>query len=52
MEGKRWAVYYVIWAVALSLMVGCDQSSEDFFDDMSELLKELLRIFLQWLLGD
>ena len=50
MNDKRWAVYYAIWAISLCFLVGCDQDAEDLMDDMAELVKELVRLLLQWLM--
>lgn len=49
MKFRRWALGYIAWAIGLSVLVGC-REDEDYFEDMGELFKEMLRIFLQWLL--
>ena len=49
-DAKKWMLYYAIWAFALTFLIGCDAEGGDFFDDMADLVKELVTVFLQWLM--
>lgn len=56
MMGKRWAAYYILWAVSLSFLVGCETSISldeildnlDWWDDFIDLLDMLIDFIYQF----
>ena len=55
MDGKRWAAYYVLWAICLSFLIGCNAEVNlteflkdiDLWDDLIDLLDQLIDLIYQ-----